>query len=614
MNSQRWIKVSLFVMMAAALLVIFRVLLLQLSPWSSNYVSLSNQSENYKVVLPPPQVLKDRRSEVLAQSIVSRDLYVDPEFLFSQFLAEKQEELTDSYLEQLKQYQAEYEKELKKIAHHFKISYGLDSRTTLASMQMLHQDNSKLRRFVILKKDLSSNEELALEKKKKELRDNKRKKELKLYKAFNHVEGQKRIYPEGPRMAHITAGAELVYKSRLSGGPGQVLITRNVRRQIFSPQKMIKIPRSGQSLTLTIDTSIQRIVEKAMSKAVEKWEPKNACILVMNPYNGEILALSVRPNYDPNHILEKDIELGRVVNMAVNKCYEPGSIMKPFILAAALEEGSVTLQDQFFCEGRAGWRPKGRSRAITDFHPYNKYMSVTDIIVNSSNIGTAKIADQMIRRSKEQFPGAVLHKWVKDLGFGQKTGVDLPGEIRGIAYSLSRWGKSSWASISFGHEIAVTPVQYLSAFCSLANGGYLVHPHLAAGLQQQPKRIFSRKTASAMADILHQVTVRGTAKRAQVEGVEVCAKTGTAEKVVNGVYDRNKNVASITAFAPKTNAKIAVLVMFDEPTLKNGRPTGGVVCGPVVQEIIKETLDYLQLHPLNVITPNKGLLATDSVQ
>lgn len=427
-----------------------------------------------------------------------------------------------------------------------------------------------------------------------------------------------RFYPNRQLAAHVigttdaddagTYGIELMCNKMLTGEPGYKITGRDaLQRPITTPDAEFKPPVHGEDVVLTIDANIQRFAEEELEVACKKWAPLNATAIVMDPMTAEVLALANYPTYDPNdpnmHKTKKipSIDLKKHdprKNIAITDCYEPGSIMKPLVVSGVFEQGLARPNEIIFCEDGV-W--KINSHTMHDAHKGYGNLTVTDVIALSSNIGAAKLG---VRLGNEK-----LYKLLKQFNFGEKTGIELPGESRGIFNPLKSWYESSARNISIGQGIAVTSMQFIAAFCSIPNGGLLLKPRIImpqAGADDKPavdasgqqvvRRVISERVArDIMNPILRKVVTDGTAKSANIEEYEVAGKTGTAQKTEGKGYSHSKFVASFIAYAPAERPRICVLVAINEP--KNGAYYGGVVAAPVVREIIARTLFYLKVEP-----------------
>jgi len=325
---------------------------------------------------------------------------------------------------------------------------------------------------------------------------------------------------------------------------------------------------------------------------MDKWRASAAAAIMMDPLTGEILALANRPSFDPNSLSgSKNFERR---NRAITDCYEPGSTFKIIVGTAALEERVVSLDTPFDCS--RGVVEVGK-RVIHDVHR-NGLLTFKEVIQKSSNVGSVMIG---MKLGKER-----IYKYAKAFGFGEKTGIDLPGEVSGLIRPPERWSGVSIGSVPIGQEVAVTPLQVLRAYSAIANGGLLVRPHVVSKVispdgrpvwtfSGETRRVISQKTAETFKDILKTVTEDGgTAKSAAVNGNDVAGKTGTAQMVDPRTrrYSTEKYISSFVGFVPADNPRIAMIVVIYEP---KGQIYGGVVAAPVFKQIAENALSYLEV-------------------
>ncbi|MFH1779341.1 MAG: penicillin-binding transpeptidase domain-containing protein [Candidatus Omnitrophota bacterium] len=423
-------------------------------------------------------------------------------------------------------------------------------------------------------------------------------------KGIEFVKEPKRFYPNGSLASHLIGyadidnkgleGLELLYEEYLKGSPGYRATFRDAKRRPIASFEYEYFPSvDGLDLVLTVDEIIQHIAEREIDRAMKDAHPKGACIIVMDPKTGDILALSNRPTYDINSFEKVSPESKR--NRVVTDMFEPGSVFKIVTAAAAIEKKVVGLNDKFFCENG---EYKIAGHILHDHKPHG-WLTFRQVIEKSSNIGTVKVA-QILGPSE-------LYRFVKAFGFGELTDIDLPGEVRGFIRPTSLWSKLSIGAIPMGQEVTVTPIQLACAISAIANGGGLVKPHIVKAVQDKHgeiiksfeptvlRRVLSEETAAIMRDILSGVVSEGTGRLAEVEGYKVAGKTGTSQKVEpDGTYSHSKFVASFIGFAPVDDPKIAVVVMLDEP-----RPFyyGGVVAAPVFKRVAQNVLRYLEIKP-----------------
>ncbi len=390
------------------------------------------------------------------------------------------------------------------------------------------------------------------------------------------------------------AGIEHQYDATLKGDIVKTVIKKDARGKLVQFNgKVDGRDAEGRGIVLAIDEVIQFFTEHHLSKQVKKYQAKSGVAIVMNPSTGEVYAIANVPQYNPNNY--SSYKPRRWINRAVSNSYEPGSIFKPILAAAAIDAGVAMPHDIFFCED-GKFSIKGKSIGEAANHKFG-WLTLQDIIAKSSNIGSVKVAQQLGEKA--------FYEYIRKFGFGQKTGVALPGEATGLFKELEAWDERSLASISFGQEISTTPLQMINAISVIANGGVLMVPHVTHEVIKQgraiksfrPKtvrRVVSTQTSRQMVDILKRSVKTGTGGEAAIKGYEVAGKTGTAQKYdrKTGSYSKTAYVSSFVGFVPADAAKIAILVMIDEP---KGIHWGGSVAGPVFKDIGRETLRYLNV-------------------
>ena len=344
----------------------------------------------------------------------------------------------------------------------------------------------------------------------------------------------------------------------------------------------------GRTVYLTLDHVIQAQVERILRATREKWGAKSATAVVIDPKTGGILAVAVEPGFDANN--SPNVSEERRRNRAVTDTYEPGSTFKLVTISAELERGDVKPGTKF----RLPYTIQVADRVIHDAEPRgSQTMTVAEILSRSSNVGVLTLA---LRLGKER-----LARWITRFGFGQRTGIDFPGESQGLVLPPDQWSGSTIGNVPIGHGIAVTPLQMISAYTAIADDGVWVQPHLVDRVEGRsptsPKRrrILSRKTAIVVRKMLMDVVKEGTGTLAQVPGYRIAGKTGTAQKVLpQGGYSSSAYVASFVGFVPAKNPRLVILVTVDEP---HNAIWGGVVAAPAFAEIAKFALQYLEVPP-----------------
>ena len=415
-----------------------------------------------------------------------------------------------------------------------------------------------------------------------------------------------RYYPHGDMGCHVlgfsnkegvgSAGIEQRWDPLLKGRPGFRQSERDGnRREIYTRRSLEVAPQEGADIHLTLDQNIQHFVEKALDAAMTNFHPESAWAVVEEVRTGAILAMASRPAYDLNDYNNTGADIR--LNRAVGVIFEPGSVFKVGVVAAALNEGLISTNDVFDCENGM-WHYAGRP--LRDFHPYG-LLDVTGILRKSSNIGAAKIA---VMLGEER-----LHRYLTAYGLGQPAGLEVPGEESGLLRPWPKWAKVDITRIAMGHSVAVTALQMLNVLCCIGNDGFLMKPHLVrkvvdkngAVLQETKPEALSRplteRTAALMRRMLTEVTREGgTGTRAAVEGYNVAGKTGTAEKIVNGRYVKNANVSSFMGLLPAERPEIGIVVVLDNPQPLR---TGGVTAGPVFAQIAAPVARYLDIRPVD---------------
>lgn len=379
------------------------------------------------------------------------------------------------------------------------------------------------------------------------------------------------------------SGVEQSQEELLHGTDGR---RRLVKDALGKPVSIVELERSepGEDLRLTIDSAIQERTEAVLAEVGEVYRPKGATALVLDPRNGEVLALANWPRVDANDWAGAP-EYARQ-NRAVMSSYEPGSTFKAFTVASALEAGRVTPSTPFDLPPQI----QVADRTIGEAHPRGPVtLPVRDILAQSSNVGAVKVAQRSGARRFDH--------WVRRFGFGKPTGVDLPGEGDGIVLRPGEYTGPTLGNMAIGQGLAVTPIQMAAAYSAIANDGVLEPPRVIAGARREPRRVTSPATARQIATMLEGVLgPGGTAAEAAVDGYELAGKTGTAEKPdENGGYAEGKYVASFIGFAPADNPQLLVAVMVDEPSL--GVYSGSEVAAPAFEKIVSFALPYLRIPP-----------------
>jgi len=430
----------------------------------------------------------------------------------------------------------------------------------------------------------------------------------------------KRFYPARDLAAQVLgsvgmedsglSGIEHAYDEELRGKAGKMFISVDARKQWFSD--VATQPDPGDSLVLTLDKNIQYIAEKELEQAIHDTQAIAGTVIVENPHTGEILALANRPTFNPN--VSKQIKPETLTNRAVSYVYEPGSAFKVVTISAALEEKLTNPNELIDCQ--MGSIVYNRMR-IRDSKAHG-VLPVWGVLAESSNVGTIKIA---LRLGEERY-----YKYIRAFGLGQQTGIELPGETRGITKPPSRWSKVSIAAISIGQEVGVSPIQLAAVMSTMANDGVYVAPRIVAGtvppqgaLQTvafhpvEGRRVVSTYTAAEMRSMMQKVVLEGTARRAALDGYTVGGKTGTGQEIdpKTGAYSKTKYNATFAGFAPLNNPQVVVAVILDSPV---GPHQGGQVSAPVFRRITQQVLEYLHVpHDLPLESKHQQLLAQSKI-
>ena len=424
----------------------------------------------------------------------------------------------------------------------------------------------------------------------------------------------KRFYPARDLAAQVLgsvgmedsglSGIEHEYDDELRGRAGKMFISVDARKQWFSDVE--KQPDPGENLVLTIDKNVQYIAEKELDQAIHDTQAIAGTVIVENPHTGEILALANRPTFNPNR--RKQITPAALTNRAVSYVYEPGSTFKLVTISAALEEKITNPNEIFDCQmGSIVYN----GMRIRDSKPHG-LLPVWGVLAESSDVGAIKIA---LRLGEDRF-----YKYIRAYGFGQQTGIELPGETRGLTKPPSRWSKVSIAAISMGQEIGISPLQLTGLVSTFANDGVWVAPRIVAGTVQPSgtpqtvafhpgasHRVISPYTAAEMRAMMQKVVLEGTGRKAILEGYSSAGKTGTAQKVdpATGAYSKTKYVGSFAGFAPVNNPQIVVAVILDSAV---GLHQGGQVSAPVFRRISQQVLEYLHVPHDMPLAPQHQLL------
>lgn len=422
------------------------------------------------------------------------------------------------------------------------------------------------------------------------------------------AEDSKRYYPNGDFLSHVLGfagvdnqgivGSELIYDDILKGKSGRVSFYSDAKGMLMPNQpEVYSPPKDGNDLVLTIDSGVQKIIEREVDLTVAKYNPDHVVAIAMNPNTGEILGMASRPDYDPGRFQEYSPEVYNR-NLPVFSMYEPGSTFKIITLAAALQEKEVDLQRDTFHD------PGHITVAGTRLHCWKRgghgHQTFLEVVENSCNPGFVEMGQRLGTEK--------LFDYVHKFGFGEKTGIDMQGEQKGIIFKPEQRGPVETATTAFGQGVAVTPIQQVAAVSAAINGGYLYQPYIAMEWHDSEtemvlgrntptlkNRVISGDTSKQVREALESVVANGTGRNAYVEGYRVGGKTGTAQKVApNGGYLQNNHIVSFMGFAPADDPHIVVYVGVDNP--KGTVQFGGVVAAPIVGKIIDDSLRYMEVE------------------
>ncbi|MFK8080850.1 MAG: peptidoglycan D,D-transpeptidase FtsI family protein [Granulosicoccus sp.] len=405
----------------------------------------------------------------------------------------------------------------------------------------------------------------------------------------------RRYYPSGPAASHIIGftgiddrgreGLEMAYDNWLSGEAGSRRIVQDRTGREITGLDVIKPAVTGKELLLSIDRQLQYFADKALREAIDKHDAESGSVVVMDTRTGEVLGMVNYPSYNPNNI--GDRAGGRQRNRGVTDVFEPGSTMKPFTIAAALESGDFKPEDLVYTS--PGQYQIGKYQ-IKDPKDYG-WLDLNGIVTKSSNVGISKVANQLV---PEQ-----MWSVLDEFGFGHPTGSEFPGEVAGYFNHPTLWHRSEQASVSFGYGLAVTALQLTRAYAALANDG--VMPTVSFVKSDTPvkgHRVIDVSIARDIQNMLESVVIKGTGKRAQVPGYRVAGKTGTAHRSESGGYDENRYASVFAGYAPASNPRMAIVVVVHDP--KGGEHTGGTVAAPVFAEVMSHALRLMGIEPDNI--------------
>ncbi|MCK9443061.1 MAG: penicillin-binding transpeptidase domain-containing protein [Tissierellaceae bacterium] len=458
------------------------------------------------------------------------------------------------------------------------------------------------------------------------------------------VDDNKRYYPYENFASYVLGftdidnngleGLEFTYDKYLTGTPGKwIKTTDSYSRQLPFDEEKIYEASDGVSIITTIDEVIQHFADKAAEEALILNNAKNVTILMMDPNTGDILAMTNKPDYDPNDprvpldeelkeewanlsqgdLLNKWYEMWR--NIAISDIYEPGSTFKMITAAAALEENIASTDSHFYCNGFVRDIKGVELKCSRWYNPHGD-QTLVEAMNNSCNVAFVNLGRQVGRD--------LLLKYIKGFGFGETTGIDLNGEQGGIIPSDAKnIMEVQLATMSYGHGIAITPLQLVNSLSAIVNGGNLMEPRLVKELIDDEgnvvkafepvvkRKVISESTSKTMLYMLEQVVLEGSGNNAYIPGFRVGGKTGTAQKIIDGSYAPGKYIASFAAVAPVDDPQLAILVLIDEPSA--GQYYGSTVAAPVARDVLEETLNYLEITPVFTEEEKENILKTEIV-
>lgn len=562
-NDNKRIEYTVRVLLCIAVVLMGRLFFLQIIDKSDLQAKNLSQVQVDRKLQSPRGTIYDRNGRPLAMSVVTKSLYADPKMIKQS--PNEIAELIAPYVTMSKD----------------NIVKSLQEDTAFVWLdRMMEPEKSKAVAQLIKDKNLEG---------------------------LNFVEESKRYYPNGNLAAQVLGfvgtddkgldGLEMVLDDELKGGIQKELVATDRKgNAIFGSVLSKYLPDKGKSVTLTIDATIQFIAERALDKAMVDTGAKHASVIVMDPKNGEILAMANRPSYDPNNYNQSGEEAFK--NIAVTNLYEPGSTFKPIIASAALASGKWKLDTVYNDKG--AFAANGHIIRNWDGEGYGP-VRLLDILKYSLNTGMAEIGTST---------GAdILSKYVRDYGFGSETGIELPGEGAGILYNPDDMSKLDVATMSIGQGIAVTPLQMVRAFGALANGGAMMKPHIIKSYSNSQGDVTSTtetsvvgqpvpaETVKTIVDILEKEVSEGGGTKAMVEGYHFAGKTGTAQKLdtKHGGYLDGQYIASFIGFGPVEDPKFVVLVVIDDP--QKGSYYGSQIVAPVFKDIVSQLVRYYQMSP-----------------
>jgi cell division protein FtsI/penicillin-binding protein 2 len=424
------------------------------------------------------------------------------------------------------------------------------------------------------------------------------------------TEEYKRVYPKGTLAGHLLGfvgmddhgleGVELYFDEALRGKKREFKVLQDAVGRMILGEEALE-PVGGGDLILTIDEVIQHIAEEELHSVCKEFEAKGGGVIVMDPRSGEILAAAIEPPFNPNFFQNGSPERWR--NRLITDCLEPGSTFKIITAACALLEGKVELDEKFRCNGSI-------EVAGHKIHCYKKHgeLTLSGIIAESCNVGMIKIASRI--------ESPTFYKYIRSFGFGTRTGVNLPGEGKGILRKVKEWSNLSHSALAIGQEIGVTPLQLITAAIPIANDGVLLKPLIAKAIRKEKRilkeygrreirRVLSPESSKILRKLLEDAVREGTGVKAQIRGYRVAGKTGTAQKIEpsTGKYSKEKYISSFLGFVPADSPALLILIIVNEP---KGCIFGGEVAAPTFKRIAQKVLPYLGIYPNFQLSPRKS--------
>lgn len=605
-KNYRWLWGCIIILTAIFILLSAKLVKLQIFKYEE-YKEMAEANTQRKYIFPATRgQIKDSRGNVFAMSVPVKTICADPSLLGNYYpeiarilspilkinqnelterlmprlrLNEKGEVITNRYVVLKRKVPIETYEQIRKVMK--SLSFGIDEKKLPQSQRLFYKGIRESAIFA------------------------------------DKVDDQLRVYPNGRLASHIVgyvgmdnksaygidyidtvgvAGIEKIFNQQLCGIPGWMVTEKDRRnREIVSYRTEDVQPVDGANVVLTIDAFLQYILEKELYEAFLKQKPLSVAGVIVRPKTGEILAMAVYPNFDPNNPGESPDDYRR--NRIIEDVYEPGSTFKIIVVSGAINEKRARLTDIINCENG---RFEYCGRVLRDHGSGHKSLTVEEILEMSSNIGAAKVGMLLGE--------PLLYEYIRRFGFGERTGISLPGEVSGIVHPLNKWHKTTILSIPMGHEIAVTPIQVAMAVSAIANNGVLMKPMLIDRLEDkdgnliskyQPmsvREVVSSETAKLITSAMRRVTSskHGTAQRAALELYTVAGKTGTAEKPGPGGYQFDKNFSTFVGFFPSESPELCIGIFIDEP--KEGH-LGGIVCAPVFKNVATQAANYLSIKP-----------------